>query len=158
MNNFIEFESRSFDLNLLNEMYAIPSKELPTSRITEILTIVTGQNLDNIMVSTIFSNAGLNLRERTRVAPKAVTEKVKRVTKAEKVNNLLGLLGITPAVNGETNEETTTEGNDEELTETEQENQYVDEAVENAQLGRNTESIYDDGGIAREAAYNHVSA
>ena len=63
MNNFIEFETRNFDLNLLNEMYAIPSKELSTNRITEILSIVTGQKLDNVMVSTIFSNAGLSLRD-----------------------------------------------------------------------------------------------
>lgn len=142
MNNFEHFETRAFNLDLLNEMYAIPSKELPTSRITEILTTITGQNLDNIMVSTIFSNAGLNLRERTRVAPKAVIHKVKRVTKADKVNNLLGLLGITPVVNGEINEELPVE---EEIMETEQEVQAVDEAIETEQLGRNTESIYSNG-------------
>lgn len=89
MNNFQEFETREFDLNLLNEMYAIPSKELSTNRITEILSIVTGQKLDNVMVSTIFSNAGLSLRERTRVTPKVTEVKPKRVTKAETVGNHL---------------------------------------------------------------------
>lgn len=143
MNNFSEFETRSFDLNLLNEMYAIPSKELSTNRITEILNVVTGIKLDNVMTSTIFSNAGLSLRERTRVTPKVTITKTPRVTKAEKVNNLLGLLGLNPVVNGETNE---TDGPDdeEELTnETEQEQQYVDEAVETNQFNR-VESIYAD--------------
>ncbi len=141
--NYSQFETRSLDLNLLNEMYNIPSKELPTSRITEILTIVTGQTLDNVMTSTIFSNAGLSLRERTRVTPKVTEVKPKRVTKAEKVNSILGLLGLTPVVNGEVNEEPPVE--EEEMVETEQEVQAVDEVIETEQLGRNTESIYSNG-------------
>lgn len=141
MNNFSEFETRSLDLNLLNEMYAIPSKELSTNRITEILSTITGMKLDNIMTSTIFSNAGLSLRERTRVTPKVTEVKPKRVTKAENVNTILGLLGLTPVVNGET--ETTNESIvDEDVDGTEQEVQAVDEVVENVQLGRNVESIY----------------
>lgn len=142
MNNFSNFETREFNLDLLNEMYAIPSKELSTNRITEILSIVTGQKLDNVMVSTIFSNAGLSLRERTRVMPKETTPKVKRVTKAETVNNLLNLLGVTPTTNGE---EVVATENVEEMTE--QEVQGVDEVVENAQLSRNTESIYGSNGM-----------
>ena len=144
MNNFIEFETRNFDLNLLNEMYAIPSKELSTNRITEILSIVTGQKLDNVMVSTIFSNAGLSLRERTRVTPKVTEVKPKRVTKAETVGNLLSQLGIAPVVNGEEN----VESDDEQEEMTEQEQQQVDEAVETAQMNRNTESIYSSNGVA----------
>lgn len=151
MNNFEHFETREFNLGLLNEMYNVPSKELPTKRIVEILSIVfknagqeqTGQLLDAIMVSAIFKSAGLNLRERARVAPKNVEVKPKRVTKAEKVNNILGLLGLTPAVNGETNEEPPVE--EEEMVETEQEVQAVDEVIETEQLGRNTESIYSNG-------------
>lgn len=136
--NYPQFETRELNLELLNEMYVIPSKELSTNRITEILSVVTGIKLDNVMTSTIFSNAGLSLRERTRVIPKAVTEKVKRVTKAENVNTILGLLGLTPVVNGEVvNEETTNE----EIG-TEQEVQHVDEAVEVAGFNRNVESIY----------------
>lgn len=144
MNNFQEFETREFDLNLLNEMYAIPSKELSTNRITEILSIVTGQKLDNVMVSTIFSNAGLSLRERTRVTPKVTEVKPKRVTKAETVGNLLSQLGIAPVVNGEEN----VESDDEQEEMTEQEQQQVDEAVEIAQMSRNTESIYSSNGVA----------
>lgn len=101
MNNFEHFETRSLDLNLLNEMYAIPSKELSTNRITEILSTITGMKLDNVMTSTIFNNAGLPLRERTRVTPKITEIKPKRVTKAETVSNLLSQLGLTPVVNGE---------------------------------------------------------
>ena len=144
MNNFQEFESRNFDLSLLNEMYAIPSKELSTKRITEILSVVTGQKLDNVMVSTIFKNAGLNLRERNRVAPKEVEVKIRRVTKAETAGNLLSQLGIAPVVNGEEN----VEGNDVSVEEmTEQEQQSVDEVVETNQFSR-TESIYSSNGVA----------
>jgi len=152
MNNFEHFETRSFDLNLLNEMYAVPSKELPTDRITEILSFITGQKLDNVMVSTIFSNAGLNLRERVRTTPKVTVTKVPRVTKASVVNNLLNQLGITTNALNETREDE----EDRELTEQEQE--HVDEFIEKQQFAR-AESIYSDGnGIAKEAAYNHVTA
>ena len=137
MNNFSEFETREFSLNLLNDMYMIPSKELSTNRIVEILKVVTGQDLDAIMVSTIFKNAGLNLRERTRVAPKNVEEKAKRITKAEKVNSLLGLLGLTPVVNGEE----VNNGSDDEEELTEQDEQYVDETIEVTGFNR-VESIY----------------
>ena len=137
MNNFSEFETRSLDLNLLNEMYNVPSKELSTNRITEILSIITGVKLDNVMTSTIFSNASLPLRERTRVTPKVTETKMPRVTKAEKVNNLLGLLGLTPVVNGEE----TNDGPDDEEELTEQEQQYVDEVVETQQFNK-VESIY----------------
>jgi hypothetical protein len=153
MNNFEHFEDRIFDLNLLNEMYAIPSKELSTNRITEILSVVTGQKLDNVMVSTIFNNAGLPLRERTRVTPKETENKPKRVTKADTLSTLFSQLGITPVVNGETNETTNDEPVDD--GKTEQESQMADEAVETNQFkelrenpvapnhfGRNTESIY----------------
>lgn len=143
MNNFEHFETRSLDLNLLNEMYNVPSKELSTNRITEILSIITGMKLDNVMTSTIFSNAGLRLRERARVAPKTVETKEPRITKAENVNTILGLLGLTPVVNGEINEEPPVE--EEEMVETEQEVQAVDEVIETEQLGRNTESIYSNG-------------
>ena len=137
MNNFSEFETRSLDLNLLNEMYNVPSKELSTNRITEILSIITGVKLDNVMTSTIFSNASLPLRERTRVTPKVTETKMPRVTKAEKVNSLLGLLGLTPVVNGEE----TNDGPDDEEELTEQEQQYVDEVVETQQFNK-VESIY----------------
>lgn len=161
MNNFSHFETRSLDLNLLNEMYAIPSKELSTNRITEILSVVTGIKLDNVMTSQIFNNAGLSLRERTRVTPKVTEVKPKRVTKAENVNTILGLLGLTPVVNGEqpatmTDEEYNAENRevfskdstliDDDFPDvTEQEVQAVDEAIEAEQLDRNTESIYSNG-------------
>lgn len=147
MNNFEHFETRSLDLNLLNEMYNVPSKELSTNRITEILSVVTGIKLDNVMTSTIFSNAGLPLRERTRVTPKATETKEPRVTKAENVNTILGLLGIAPVINGEVNEEPPVD--EEEFTDgTEQDQQLIDEAVETNQYGRNTESIYSSNGVA----------
>ena len=155
MNNFEHFETRSLDLNLLNEMYNVPSKELSTNRIAEILSTITGMKLDNVMTSTIFSNAGLSLRERTRVTPKVTEVKPKRVTKAEKVNNILGLLGLTPVVNGEmTDEEYNAETKEvfskdstliDDVEGTEQEVQAVDEVIETEQLGRNTESIYSNG-------------
>ena len=144
MNNFEHFETREFNTGLLNEMYNVPSKELSTNRITEILSVVTGMKLDNIMVSTIFANAGLKLRERTRVAPKNVEVKPKRVTKAETVSNLLSQLGIVNTITDDVVEDDTTE----------QEQQWVDETIESNQLVRNTESIYGGGGVE----YNHVSA
>jgi len=135
MNSFSNFETRSLDLNLLNEMYAVPSSELPTARITEILSKVTGMKLDSIMVSTIFNNASLPLNKRAKVTPKVTEVKPKRVTKAENVAAILGLLGIAPVVNGEEVVETPV---DEPTELTEQEEQYVEEVIENSRV----ESIY----------------
>jgi hypothetical protein len=161
MNNFSEMP---FGNDLLLAMYNTPTKELSTEQIAEIITaklsteekpVIIGKG----MVSAIYSKLGatlgkdLDLRKRLRVEPKEESNKPARVTKADVLNNVFGLLGIAPAINGETDETTNDEPVDD--GKTEQEQQHVDEAVETNQFkelrenpvapnhfGRNTESIY----------------
>jgi hypothetical protein len=119
----MNFENRSFDQQLLVDMYNVPSKELSTEQIAQTLSVITGQTIDTLMVSKLFNGAGLDLRKRNRVAPKETVVKVKRVTKTAVVNELLNQLGFvtTPLEANEGPED------EEELTE--QEQQTIDEVM-----------------------------
>jgi len=140
MNNF---QGRKFDQQLLKDMYAVPTKELSTEQIAEVLSEITGKTIDTLMVSKLFNAANLDLRKRNRVAPKEETQKVKRVTKASVVNELLDQLGLVVVVNGEEGPDPDDEN--EELTEEEQE--HIDETIEANQYAR-TMNLYDTNGVA----------
>jgi len=135
MNNFNEMPLNN---DLLLAMYNTPSKELSTKQIAEIISskLSTGENtvnVDNQMVSQIYKTLGesldqdLDLRKRLRVAPKPKSNKPKRVTKGEILNNIYGQLGLLQ-------EDKTDEGAYPDSVETPQEQEYVDEAVENHQF------------------------
>lgn len=87
MNNF---ESMPYGEALLRAMYIVPSKELPTSQITEILQTKLADKLGDsklteLHVSQLYQNIGLRLIERKKVAPKP--------PKAVKINPMDVLLG-----------------------------------------------------------------
>ena len=93
------FEGRNFNNELLLEMYNMPTSELSTEQIAEIISEKTGLTVDTKMVSTIYKALGesleqdLDLRKRLRI-PKVEVVKEKRVTKADVLNNLFSQLGI----------------------------------------------------------------
>ena len=104
------FEGRNFNNELLLEMYNMPTSELSTDQIAEIISEKTGLAVDTKMVSTIYKALGesleqdLDLRKRLRI-PKVEVVKEKRVTKADVLNNLFSQLGIVVEVTEEAEEE-----------------------------------------------------
>ena len=104
------FEGRNFNNELLLEMYNMPTSELSTEQIAEIISEKTGLTVDTKMVSTIYKALGesleqdLDLRKRLRI-PKVEVVKEKRVTKADVLNNLFSQLGIVVEVTEEAEEE-----------------------------------------------------
>ena len=128
-----DFVGREFNMELLEELYKIPSSVFSSKDLAEILTNITGNTLDTAMVSKLFNEAGLPLRNRMRVYPKPETTKEPRVTKAEVLNNLFGQLGINTK---DSTDETDTDAEvvNGEVNDVEQE--HVDEMVESHQFGR----------------------
>lgn len=81
--------NQEFGVNLLQAMYDVPSSELSTKQIAEIITEKTGVEATEVTVRELYKRIGFNLRTRQRVVKEPVAKKEPKVSAFKQLVALL---------------------------------------------------------------------